>query len=101
MASINCKGKLIDLEIPRVMGILNITPDSFYDGGSYKNERDLLNQTEKMLSDGATFIDVGAYSSRPGAKNISVDEECERLLPVVELLVKNFPEILLSIDTFR
>ena len=83
------------------MGILNITPDSFYDGGSYKNERDLLNQTEMMLSDGATFIDVGAYSSRPGAKNISVNEECERLLPVVELLVKNFPEILLSIDTFR
>jgi len=101
MASINCKGKLIDLEIPKVMGILNITPDSFYDGGSYKNERDLLNQTEMMLSDGATFIDVGAYSSRPGAKNISVNEECERLLPVVELLVKNFPEILLSIDTFR
>lgn len=83
------------------MGILNITPDSFYDGGSYKNEQDILKQAEKMLADGATFIDVGAYSSRPGAKDISVDEECSRLIPVVELLVKTFPDILLSIDSFR
>ncbi|MEH6659333.1 dihydropteroate synthase [Leeuwenhoekiella marinoflava] len=101
MRSINCKGKLIDLNTPKVMGILNITPDSFYDGGSYKNEQDILKQAEKMLADGATFIDVGAYSSRPGAKDISVDEECSRLIPVVELLVKTFPDILLSIDSFR
>ena len=101
MTSINCKGKLIDFEIPKVMGILNVTPDSFYDGGSYKNEKDILAQAEKMLNDGATFIDVGAYSSRPGAQDISVDEECARLIPVVNLILKNFPDVLLSIDTFR
>lgn len=101
MTSINCKGKLIDFEIPKVMGILNVTPDSFYDGGSYKNEKDILAQAEKMLNDGATFIDVGAYSSRPGAQDISVEEECARLIPVVNLLLKNFPDVLLSIDTFR
>ena len=101
MASINCKGTLIDFDSPKVMGILNVTPDSFYDGGSYKNEKDILAQAEKMLNDGATFIDVGAYSSRPDAQDISVEEECNRLIPVVELLLKNFPEVLLSIDTFR
>jgi len=101
MTSINCKGKLIDFKIPKVMGILNVTPDSFYDGGSYKNDKDILSQAEKMLNDGATFIDVGAYSSRPGAQDISVDKECARLIPVVNLLLKNFPDVLLSIDTFR
>jgi len=99
--TINCKGSLIDLSVPKVMGILNITPDSFYDGGKYKNELDILNQAEKMLQEGATFIDVGAYSSRPGAIHISEQEELQRILPVVELLLKKFPEIILSIDTFR
>ena len=79
MVSINCKGTLIDFDSPKVMGILNVTPDSFYDGGSYKNEKDILAQAEKMLNDGATFIDVGAYSSRPDAEDISVEEECDRL----------------------
>ena len=83
------------------MGILNITPDSFYDGGKYKNELEILTQTEKMLYEGATFIDVGAYSSRPGAAHISEKEELSRILPVIDLLVKNFPEIILSVDTFR
>lgn len=83
------------------MGILNITPDSFYDGGKYKNEADILFQTEKMLTEGATFIDVGAYSSRPGATHISEKEELKRILPVIELLVKYFPEIIISVDTFR
>ena len=101
MASINCKGTLIDLSTPQVMGILNVTPDSFYDGGKYKDTRELLQQTETMLSEVATFIDVGAYSSRPDAKDISTEEELSRLLPVVELLSNTFPEILLSIDTFR
>jgi len=101
MASINCKGTLIDFDSPKVMGILNVTPDSFYDGGYYKNEKDILAQAEKMLNDGATFIDVGAYSSRPDAEDINVEEECNRLISVVELLLKNFPEVLLSIDTFR
>jgi len=99
--TINCKGTLLDLTTPRVMGILNVTPDSFFDGGKYKNEDDFLAQAEKMLNEGATFIDIGAYSSRPGAKHISEEEELQRMLPVVELLVKNFPEILISIDSFR
>ncbi|MGB0879191.1 MAG: dihydropteroate synthase [Polaribacter sp.] len=99
--TINCKGTLIDLSSPKVMGILNITPDSFFDGGKYKNESDILFQTEKMLSEGATFIDVGGYSSRPNAIHISEDEELKRIVPVIELLVKNFPEIIISIDTFR
>lgn len=99
--TLNCKGELVDLEQPKVMGILNITPDSFYDGGKYGKPIDVLKQTEKMLKSGATFIDVGAYSTRPGAKDITVNEELERLIPIVELLVEEFPEILLSIDTFR
>lgn len=101
MMTINCKGKLIDFSTPRVMGILNITPDSFFDGGKYKNKTDILQQTEKMLSEGATFIDVGAYSSRPGATHISEEEELQRIVPVIELLVENFPDIVISVDTFR
>ncbi|QBA65644.1 dihydropteroate synthase [Muriicola soli] len=99
--TLNCKGTLIDLNEPRVMGVLNLTPDSFYDGGKYKSEKNILSQTEKMLNEGATFIDVGAYSSRPGADHIPVEEELNRILPVVKLLLQNFPDILLSIDTFR
>lgn len=99
--TINCKGNLVDVSSPKVMGILNITPDSFFDGGKYKNEADILNQTEKMLFDGATFIDVGAYSSRPGAKHISEEEELQRIVPVINLLIKNFSEIIVSVDTFR
>jgi dihydropteroate synthase len=99
--TINCKGNLIDLSSPKVMGILNITPDSFYDGGKYKDESDILHQVETMLKEGATFIDVGAYSSRPGAAHISESEELQRITPVMELLIKNFPEIIISVDTFR
>jgi dihydropteroate synthase len=101
MYSINCKGKLIDLSVPKVMGILNITPDSFFDGGKYENETAILHQVEKMLSEGATFIDIGAYSSRPGAKHISELEELNRIIPIIKLLAKKFPEILISVDTFR
>lgn len=100
--TINCKGQLIDLQTPKVMGILNITPDSFYDGGSYQADKAILNQVDKMLSEGATFIDVGAYSSRPGADDISTDEELKRLIPVLKLLNSKFGEsILISVDTFR
>ncbi len=99
--TINCRGTLVDLTNPKVMGILNITPDSFFDGGKYKNESDILQQTEKMLKEGATFIDVGAYSSRPGATHISEQEELQRIIPVINLLIKNFPEIIISVDTFR
>lgn len=98
---INCKGKFIDFEVPKVMGIVNITPDSFYDGGRNTTIKDALSLTEKMLAEGATFIDVGAYSSRPGASDISVEEELRRLLPVVEALVEEYPEVILSVDTFR
>ena len=83
------------------MGILNVTPDSFFDGGKYKNDSELLSQVYVMLKEGATFIDVGAYSSRPQAEHISTETELKRMLPIVELLVKEFPDILLSIDTFR
>jgi len=92
---------LIDLKKPKVMGVLNITPDSFYDGGKYKDEVSILKQVEKLLDAGATFVDVGAYSSKPGATNISEEEELKRILPVVNLLITNFPDIYLSIDTFR
>lgn len=98
---INCKGSLIDFQTPKVMGILNLTPDSFYDGGRNKTESDYLAHAEKMLMEGATFIDVGAYSSRPGAIDISEQEELQRIVPVVRSLVKKFPEVILSIDTFR
>ena len=99
--TINCKGKLIDLASPKVMGILNITPDSFYDGGTHKNEVEVLNHAQLMINEGATFIDVGAYSSRPNADHVSEVDELKRILPIVELVLKEFPEILLSIDTFR
>ena len=99
--TINCNGKLIDLSSPKVMGILNVTPDSFYDGGKYSSDSAILNQVEKMLKDGATFIDIGAYSSRPNAEHISTDEELIRLIPILDTLIKNFPDILISVDTFR
>ncbi|MDM1045309.1 dihydropteroate synthase [Myroides sp. 1354] len=99
--TINCKGELIDLSTPRIMGILNVTPNSFYDGGKYKTDIDFLNQTEKMLVDGADFIDLGAYSSKPSAEFVSEEEEIRRLVSVVSLLVKQFPTIKISIDTFR
>lgn len=99
--TINCKGKLIDLNSPKVMGIVNITPDSFYDGGKHKDDASILRQVENMLVSGATFIDIGAYSSRPGATEVSTSEELKRLLPVLHLILKEFPDILLSIDTFK
>ncbi|GGI58193.1 dihydropteroate synthase [Winogradskyella haliclonae] len=99
--TINCKGQLIDLSQPKVMGVLNVTPDSFYDGGTYKDKTNILKQVETMLNEGATFIDVGGYSSRPGADFVSEDEELNRVVPVVALIVKEFPETLISIDTFR
>ncbi|MFC7444590.1 Dihydropteroate synthase [Mesoflavibacter sp. HG96] len=99
--TINCKGQLVDLSLPKVMGILNVTPDSFYDGGHYKDENSILNQVETMLNQGATFIDVGAYSSRPNADFVTEDEELQRIIPIIELLMKHFPEIIISVDTFR
>ncbi|TXN34916.1 dihydropteroate synthase [Flagellimonas hymeniacidonis] len=99
--TINCKGNLIDLSSPKIMGILNLTPDSFYDGGKYKDETAILKQVESMHTNGATFIDMGAYSSRPGAEHVSEADELKRMLPILELILHNFPETLVSIDTFR
>lgn len=99
--TIRCKGQLIDLATPKVMGILNITPNSFFDGGKYKTEKQILIQVEKMLTDGATFIDIGAYSSKPSAELVTEAEELNRIVPVVQSIVEHFPEAILSIDTFR
>lgn len=98
---INCKGRLIDLSQPRVMGILNCTPDSFFDGGAYNNDNQFLKQTEKLLSEGADFIDIGAYSSKPNAEFVTEEEEIARMVPAVELVMKHFPDTLISVDTFR
>ena len=99
--TINCKGQLVDLSTPKVMGILNVTPNSFFDGGKYKNENEILSQIEKMLIDGATFMDVGAYSSKPNAEFVSQQEEISRIVPAINLILQHFPETILSIDTFR
>lgn len=100
-ATLNAGGNLIDLGRPKVMGIINLTPDSFYAGSRKQGIDPALQQARNMLSDGADFLDLGAYSSRPGADDISVQEETDRLLPVVEAIVEEFPEAILSIDTFR
>lgn len=99
--TLNCNGTLVDLSKPKVLGVLNLTPDSFFDGGHYNQLDAAVNQCEKMLHDGADFIDLGAYSSRPGADDVSEQEELNRLIPVLEVLLKKFPEALFSIDTFR
>jgi dihydropteroate synthase len=99
--TINCKGQLIDLSIPKVMGILNVTPNSFFDGGKYTNEDEIIAQVGKMIANGATFIDIGAYSSKPSAEFVAEEEEIARIVPVIQLILKHFPEALLSIDTFR
>ena len=99
--TINIKGTLLDLTKPKIMGILNITPDSFFDGGDYNSEYKILNQVEKMLTEGADIIDVGGHSSRPGAKKISIEKETERVIPIIKLIAGKFKNIIISIDTFR
>ena len=99
--TLNCKGKLIDISQPSVMAILNITPDSFYASSRISSVTEALKSAEKFIAAGATFIDIGAYSSRPGATEVNEAEEIERLIPVVEAISKTFPDVLLSVDTFR
>lgn len=99
--TINCHGTLVDLSSPKVMGILNVTPNSFFDGGKYADEKSMLSQVEKMLEEGATFIDVGAYSSKPSAEFVSESEEIERLVPMIKSILQHFPRTLISVDTFR
>lgn len=98
---INCKGNLIDLSQPKVMGILNLTPDSFFDGGKLNSDLDVINQVTKMLADGATFIDIGAYSSKPNASFVSEAEEWKRIESTFQAILNEFPQTIISIDTFR
>ncbi|WP_372752092.1 dihydropteroate synthase [Labilibaculum sp.] len=99
--SIKCGDKSINFEKPIVMGILNLTPDSFYDGGSYLDKTSILKRSEQIISEGAKIIDLGAYSTRPGAAIVTEREELERMLPALEFICKEFPSAILSIDTFR
>ncbi|MGM0635191.1 MAG: dihydropteroate synthase [Bacteroidota bacterium] len=99
--TINLKGKLMDFEVPKVMGILNTTPDSFFDGGKYLDENKILLKAEQLLSDGADILDIGGYSSRPGAKTVSVEEEMNRTVPAIQLILDKFPDVIVSVDTFR
>ncbi len=99
--TINCRGQLLDLTKPKIAGILNVTPDSFFDGGNYITEDALYKRTEKLIEEGSDIIDVGAFSSRPGAKLISSDEEKKRLIFALDIIRKHFSEIILSVDTYR
>jgi dihydropteroate synthase len=99
--TLNVNGRLLDLSVPKVMGILNLTPDSFFDGGRHDTTDAATRRTEQMLKEGADLIDIGAYSSRPNAADISREEEIRRLLPTLRQIRKEFPETILSIDTFR
>ena len=100
-STINLDGKIIDLTQPVVMGILNVTPDSFFDGGKYKTEKKVLKRAEEILEQGGTIIDIGAVSTQPGQEGISTKEEIDRLLPAVKAVKKAFPEANISIDTYR
>ncbi|HET9056910.1 MAG TPA: dihydropteroate synthase [Chitinophagaceae bacterium] len=100
MFTLNCKGKLLVLDSPRVMGVLNITPDSFYKESRFTDSDAILRQIEKMLMEGAFIIDVGGQSTRPGSKSISAEEEAKRVVPAIEIISKTFPEIIISIDTY-
>jgi len=100
-STLNCRGQLLDLSKPVVMGILNVTPDSFFDGGRYTDEVSILKQAEKMLAEGAAILDLGGASSRPGAAEVSEKEELERIIPVIEVIKSHFSEVIISIDTCR
>lgn len=100
MFSINCKGRLISLEAPMVMGIINTTPDSFYSGSRHGALDDFLRTAEGMLREGAAILDIGGQSTRPGSQRVEADEELQRVLPPLEALFKRFPDVLVSIDTF-
>ena len=99
--NINIRGRLFDLSKPKVMGILNLTPDSFYDGGVHNEINKIEDHVNKMVNDGMDILDIGGYSSKPGAKDISVDEELSRVIPILKHIRKIFPELVISIDTFR
>lgn len=99
--TLNINGQLLDLSTPKVMGILNITPDSFYGGSRFNDEKAILERAEKMVAEGATFLDIGGYSSRPGATDISQEEEIVRIKKAIRPIKVRFPQTVISIDTFR
>jgi len=99
--SLNCRGRLVDISNPQVMGIINLTPDSFYSKSRVKSEMETLNRVEQILKEGGSMVDVGAYSSRPNAFHISEDEELARLIPILKLIRSHFPDVVISVDTFR
>lgn len=99
--NLNCRGKLLDLSIPRIMGILNVTPDSFYDGGKYISSDRIRTQLNKMINEGADIIDIGGISTRPGAKPVSEEEELKRIIPAIKLVREIHPETIISVDTYR
>jgi dihydropteroate synthase len=98
---INVGGKLLDLRVPRVMGILNITPDSFYKGSRYNTDEEIIMAATRMIKDGADILDIGGYSSRPGAADIQGDEESRRVLKAIKIIRREFPDAVISVDTFR
>ncbi len=98
---LNLGGRLVQLDTPKIMGILNVTPDSFFDGGKYTDEKSILRHVEKMQNDGADFIDVGGYSSRPGATDFELREELSRTIPAIRSIIRHFPSAIVSVDTFR
>src|SRR5579871_4847442 len=100
MFTLNCKGKLLLIDHPLVMGIINVTPDSFFAGSRFNTENDILHQAEKMIKEGVDIIDVGGQSSRPGAQQEGIDEELKRIRGVIASLHKHFPELIISVDTF-
>lgn len=99
--TLNCRGKLLSLEVPLVMGILNLTPDSFYPGSRLSSAEEALQKATQLLADGADILDIGGYSSRPGAADVPVQEELDRVVPAIETILQNFPEAIISVDTFR
>ena len=100
MLTINCKGQLISFEVPLVMGIINVTPDSFFSGSRHLINKEILSTAEKMLTDGASFLDLGGQSTRPGSDRITIDVELKRVIPAIESIIKNFPQAIISIDTY-
>lgn len=99
--TINCKGKLLNIDTPKIMGIVNVTPDSFYDGGKIKSDETLLKLVEKHLCEGADIIDIGGYSSRPNALDVAENEEKDRVVEAIEAVLRHFPSTIISVDTFR
>ena len=98
---INCRGNLIDFSIPKVMGVINLTPDSFFSGSRYNDVTSILARVEEIITDGGEMVDIGAYSTRPGAAYVSAEEEFNRLMPALAAIRKSFPDVLISVDTFR